>query len=829
MSKMLQLICLLFLVTTSQAQPPQSVARKWIDTMLQAIREDLARPPVQARNLFHVSVAMYDAWSAYDATSTPFLIGKRVGDYESVYNGVQNIPSNIATARDQAISYAAYRVLSKRYANSPNAAVTLKRFHNLMFTLGYDTSVRTINYATGTPADLGNFVAKEVLAMGLMDGAREAFNYQNANYLPVNVAINTEISGNPNMTNPNRWQPLFNSSALDQNGNPINSTQKFEGAEWGSVVPFAMQNPTTYMRNGNPYRVYFDPGPPPMLSTTSFTDSSSYYFKRGHSMVGIWSSHHTPDDNVMWDISPAARGNVQNLPTTRADQLSFYNYYNGGDPGTGYTVNPKTNAPYTPQVVKRGDYTRVVSQYWADGPTSETPPGHWFSFFNKISDNPLLVRKYEGLGNVLGPLEWDVKSYFTLGAAMHDAAVAAWSIKGWYDAPRPFSMIRKMAEYGQSSSAALPNYNAGGLPILPGFIEVIESGDPLAGLNDYNVGKIKVKAWVGFGNIGNPTTDYAGVDWIAAENWRPYQRATFVTPPFGGYISGHSTYSRAGAEVLTNLTGSEFFPGGLMEFTVAANSTFIGFERGPSTNVKLQWATYRDASNESSLSRIWGGIHPHFDDIPGRIIGEQVGTNAFFKAKAFFTGTILPVNLSIYNAQEKNCTVQINWQSTQENNLQKYVVFKSKDGVTFNNIVGTLAGNGTTDRTLGYQLIDNSPYENTFYKLVSVDYNGLEEHHRILTVNAKKCFAKTDFVFQKIYPNPVITSATMNVFNNKLDKPYKIILYNSKGAAVQVQQGVFVTGNNAVRFNVSRLPKGFYFVRTIVDGQSLPTQKFAKQ
>ena len=42
----------------------------------------------------------------------------------------------------------------------------------------------------------------------------------------------------------------------------------------------------------------------------------------------------------------------------------------------------------------------------------------------------------------------------------------------------------------------------------------------------------------------------------------PHQEAVeFVTPPFAGYISGHSTFSRAAAEVLTLLTGDPFFPG----------------------------------------------------------------------------------------------------------------------------------------------------------------------------------------------------------------------------------------------------------------------------
>jgi hypothetical protein len=814
---------------TLQAQTPSSVARKWVDTMLQAIREDLARPPVQARNLFHVSMAMYDAWAAYDVTATPYLLGKTVGGYTCVFNNITNTPSNIEDARKIAISYAAYRILNKRYSISPNSVVTLPRFHRLMNTLGYDTGYRATNYTVGTPADLGNYIAQQVLAMGLTDSSREAANFQNLDYVATNAPINTELTGNPNMSDPNKWQPLFNPTALDQNGNPINSTQKFEGAEWGRVLPFALQNPTMNYRNGKPFPVYYDPGTPPMLSTTNFTDSSSYYFKKGHTMVSVWSSHHTPDDNVYWDISPNARGNIQSLPTTRSEQLNFYNFNNGGDNGTGYTLNPKTNLPYTPQIVKRGDFTRVVSQYWADGPTSETPPGHWFTFLNKVTDHPQFVRKFEGLGSIIDLLEWDVKAYFSLGAAMHDAAVAAWSIKGWYDAPRPFSMIRKMNVYGQSSNSSLPNYHAGGLPIIPGYIEMITDTDPLAGFNNANVGKMKVKSWIGFGNISNPSTDYAGVDWIEAANWKPYQRATFVTPPFGGYVSGHSTYSRAGAEVLTNITGSEFFPGGLLEYTIPANSGFLFFERGPSTDIKLQWATYRDASNESSLSRIWGGIHPHFDDIPGRLIGEQVGTNAFYKAKAYFTGTILPVTLSLYTAQEKNCAVYIKWQSTEEQNVLKFLVYKSTDGINFNNLIGTVAANGTSFNVHNYQLIDYNPSESGFYKLVAQKLNGTKEQYRILFVNAKKCFSKNDLVIQKLYPNPTNNTATLNIFNNTTESKYKILVYKSNGQVVLSTNGNFVVGNNAVNLNVSNLKKGLYFIRTIAGNQTLPIQKLIKQ
>jgi hypothetical protein len=127
------------------------------------------------------------------------------------------------------------------------------------------------------------------------------------------------------------------------------------------------------------------------------------------------------------------------------------------------------------------------------------------------------------------------------------------------------------------------------------------------------------------------------VGWIRGSEWYPYQRPTFVTPPFAGYVSGHSTYSRAAAELLTYITGDEYFPGGIGEFVAKANE-FLVFEEGPSVDITLQWATYRDASDQTSLSRIWGGIHPPADDIPGRFIGQLVASDTFELANRYFEG-----------------------------------------------------------------------------------------------------------------------------------------------------------------------------------------------
>jgi hypothetical protein len=123
---------------------------------------------------------------------------------------------------------------------------------------------------------------------------------------------------------------------------------------------------------------------------------------------------------------------------------------------------------------------------------------------------------------------------------------------------------------------------------------------------------------------------------VLAERWLPYQRPTFVTPAFAAYVSGHSTFSRAAAEVLTAITGSPYFPGGLLEWTVAKGELLN--ELGPTADVKLQWATYFDAADDAGSSRLYGGIHIPADDLSGRRLGARCGKEAWALARHYFDG-----------------------------------------------------------------------------------------------------------------------------------------------------------------------------------------------
>lgn len=572
----------------------RSVARRWDEQALAAIRRDLPRPTVHARNLYHLSAAMWDAWAGYDRTASGVFVKERLtaGDVDS--------------ARRAAISYAAYGVLAHRYKQAVGGATTLACLRAVMKDLGYDPGDR--HDSGDDPIAFGNRIARTILASTAGDGANEQNDYAD----PDDTA-----TGNPpllydgvgtTLKFPERWQPVNLSVAATQNGIIVPAgVQDYIGAQWGQVTPFAMKRASGAV----PWE---DPGPVPRIGA-KMKDWIVEVIRKTASV--------DPADPRTIDISPGAYGD---------NSL-------GANDGKGWAKNPVTGQPYPPQVVPLADFARVMAEFWADGPKSETPPGHWNVIANSVSDSPGFSRRLFGKGEAVDRLAWDVRLYLALNGAEHDAAIAAWDIKRRDLTVRPISLVRWMGAKGQSSDPSGPSYDPDGLPLVPGLIEVITKESSAPGQRHASlacfVGQIAVRDWLG--EPGDRTMQASGVGWVRAVEWITYQRRTFVTPAFPGFISGHSTFSRAGAEVLAKLTGSPYFPGGLGEY-VAPKGTFLTFEKGPTTEVRLQWASYFDASDEAGQSRLWGSIHIPPDDFAGRRVGDRVGLGAIELASRYFDG-----------------------------------------------------------------------------------------------------------------------------------------------------------------------------------------------
>jgi len=215
-----------------------------------------------------------------------------------------------------------------------------------------------------------------------------------------------------------------------------------------------------------------------------------------------------------------------------------------------------------------GDTEKVIAEYWADGASTVTPPGHWMRIAQAVSRRDRLT------------LDQEVTLFFILGNALMDAGIAAWDAKRCTDLVRPVTAVR--AFWGAQT----------------------------------------MRAWGGPG---------LGVRTIYGKDFRSY----LPTPPFASYVSGHSAFSAAGAEVLKRFTGSDRYGGSM---TAEPGTSLIEVGLTPATRVTLSWATFTDAADQAGLSRRYGGIHYEEDDLAGRALGRAVAALAWDAARRYIDG-----------------------------------------------------------------------------------------------------------------------------------------------------------------------------------------------
>lgn len=511
-----------------------SVVVTWNQTALEAIRNSPPRPTVNSRALFLVHTSMYDAWAAY----SPVANGTRLGGQLR-----RPVAEHSEANKSAAMSYAAYAALRQLY---PAYEQQSGAFAARMRALGLPTDPATLaSRDPSTPAGIGSLAAETLLAARLNDGSNQAGSYADLvspTYPTLYRPVNSADPASPNTVggaafNPAKWQPL--------------RVPKGTATDPVTGFPVAIDNdPATYTDQKfltphwgavTPFALSFGgelrPPPPPQPgSSAPYTDA-----------LGV---------------------------TTTSD--------------AAYRRQADEILRLTAELTERH---KVTAEYWADGPDSVTPPGHWNEFAADLS------YKYRY------GVDEDVRLFFALNGALMDAAISCWETKRHYDFIRPVSAIRHLY-----------------------FDRMIQG-------------------WAGPG---------LGTRNMPGAKWQPFQSLTFVTPAFSEWTSGHSTFSAAAAAVLQGFTGSDRLYDGVTQVPYDRNrdgvGDFIGefiarpglltIEPGvPSQPTVLRWTTLKEAADDAGMSRRYGGIHFQDGDLYGRRVGESIGQRALHKAREYWMAT----------------------------------------------------------------------------------------------------------------------------------------------------------------------------------------------
>ncbi|NJN54471.1 MAG: vanadium-dependent haloperoxidase [Anaerolineae bacterium] len=512
-------------------QPPDNLVVLWNEAMLAAVRNGPPRPTVIARSLYMVHAAMFDAWAMYDGTAVPTTLDPTLRRPAAEHSDAY---------KGAAVSQAAYQMLLALF---PDYEKNSYAFSNLLNELGY-TIVSKADPAS--PEGIGYLAAQAVLVDRANDSANAANNYAEVVSQTFPELYVVQNSADPNAENapghagfnPNHWQPLRVPTGVQKDvaGWPmVDQANPDTFKDQAFLTPHWGAVRPFALSSGNQFRPHM---PPQAGSTEPYTDAL------GQTMSNDEAYNQQVDE-------------ILNLSANLTDEQ------------------------------------KVIAEYWADGPRSETPPGHWNALAHGISFRD---------GHTI---DEDIKMYFALNGALFDGSIAAWEAKRFYDYVRPASAIQ--------------HKYAGQL----------------------------VEAW------GGPDQ---GTQLIPGETWRPYQSLTFVTPPFAEYVSGHSTFSAAAAEVLTRFTGSnQFYDGVTVLYDEDYNRDGIPdmlgqhvtpirgnmFEGSPADVVTLQWSTFQEAADEAGISRRYGGIHFQDADLFARQMGTQIGAQAYSLAEKYWQGQVL--------------------------------------------------------------------------------------------------------------------------------------------------------------------------------------------
>jgi hypothetical protein len=296
-----------------------------------------------------------------------------------------------------------------------------------------------------------------------------------------------------------------------------------------------------------------------------------------------------------------------------------------------------------------------------------------------------------------------------------------------------------------------------------------------------------------------------------------------VTPPAGGGIYTN-TPSPAGTNytyvIVDNATG-------LIKAFDPSSDLSNGTQYTSGQTYTVYGLSYSNAVSAATLNTYAGTSFATFKNTllysPGTLCGNISSNNVQVSVTAVLSkaGQMQPLT-----ATKVGNTVNLKWATGSTGKTSYFEIWRSADGTTFNQLIGTVPAQNSTSSLINYELNDNSPLAAwNYYQVKQFDVDNNETLSNIARVNMQE---KTTPSILTVYPNPVTTSSLMLAYSAARVETVNVRVLNSKGSFVY--QSVFAaqTGPNQYKIPAGTLPKGVYIVQLVSNSGSF-ISRFVKE
>ena len=235
----------------------------------------------------------------------------------------------------------------------------------------------------------------------------------------------------------------------------------------------------------------------------------------------------------------------------------------------------------------------------------------------------------------------------------------------------------------------------------------------------------------------------------------------------------------------------------------------VDFDANPSS-----WTEIVSFSNTTANGNfnIWTGYFTRFNTILDSNVTVAIAMSSDSPMTFNFDDLLvdrvspLPVELTSFNAEKFNASVDLAWITASEINNQRFDVLRSTDGKAFE-IIGSVSGNGTTNSIHQYAYTDNTLITApiVYYRLKQIDYDGKVSYSNIIKVSNSAVIPET----LRAYPNPFTNQFNWE-FNTIQGRKYTLRMNDLTGKQVYSE---IIEGKNMGTCSPDiNLPHGMYIL-----------------